>query len=221
MWAPRKQRVCSILKFERANHATQTVLQSPSLPPQTIPFSNYPEEKNRRKEKQQINCYQRSKTDANHGVTLAPGFGCRRAMSLPHSIVTIPHARNESALPRFAMLSGKRQRAIYKRACSSSAGSPDELTRKQYQISPSLFAATRKRIVWGASSLDPVKCTSGKVGAPKTSNSFENEMDVLKIPVLGAVFSRTSHTAPVAWQLGMRSSPSRGGMSFNVGSCAE
>jgi len=60
--APRKQRVGSILKFERANHTTQPVLQSPSLPPPAIPFSNYPEEKNRRKKKQQINRYQSGKT---------------------------------------------------------------------------------------------------------------------------------------------------------------
>jgi hypothetical protein len=31
------------------------MLQSPSLPPPAIPFSHYPEEKNRRKKKQQIN----------------------------------------------------------------------------------------------------------------------------------------------------------------------
>jgi hypothetical protein len=55
--ASRKQRVGSIFKFERANHATQPMLQSPSLPPPAIPFSNYPEEKNRRKKKQQINRY--------------------------------------------------------------------------------------------------------------------------------------------------------------------
>jgi len=56
MRAPGKQRVGSILKFERANHAAQPVLESPLLPPPPIPFSNYPEEENRRKKKQQINC---------------------------------------------------------------------------------------------------------------------------------------------------------------------
>src|SRR4029077_6786601 len=49
--APGKQRIGLILKFESANHATQPVLQSPSLPPQAIPFSHYPEEENRRKKK--------------------------------------------------------------------------------------------------------------------------------------------------------------------------
>jgi hypothetical protein len=47
-----KQRVRSIFKFERANHAAQPILQSPSLPPPAIPFSHYPKEKNRRKKKQ-------------------------------------------------------------------------------------------------------------------------------------------------------------------------
>jgi len=60
--APGKQRVGSILKFERANHAAQPVLESPSLPPPPIPFSNYPEEENRRKKKQQINRDQSGKT---------------------------------------------------------------------------------------------------------------------------------------------------------------
>jgi hypothetical protein len=50
-----KQRVGSILKFERANHAAQSVLESPPLAPPPVPFSNYPEEKNYRKKKQQIN----------------------------------------------------------------------------------------------------------------------------------------------------------------------
>ena len=76
MGAPRKERVGSILKFERANHATQPVLQSPSLSPPVIPFSNYPEEKNRRKKKQQINRNQSRKTDANHGLAVAPGCVC-------------------------------------------------------------------------------------------------------------------------------------------------
>jgi len=41
--APGKQRIGPIFKFERANHATQPVLKSPSLSPPAIPFSNYPE----------------------------------------------------------------------------------------------------------------------------------------------------------------------------------
>src|SRR5437879_11008556 len=62
---PGKQRVRSILKFERANRATQPVLQSQLLASPAIPFSNYPEEENCCKKKQQINCYQSSKTDAS------------------------------------------------------------------------------------------------------------------------------------------------------------
>jgi hypothetical protein len=81
---PGKQRVGSIFEFERANHATQPVLQSSSLPPPAIPFSNYPEEENGRKKKQQINRDKSSKTDANHGVALAPPDGCGLAMSFPH-----------------------------------------------------------------------------------------------------------------------------------------
>src|SRR5438874_12462517 len=103
MRAPGKQRVGSILKFERANHAAQPVLESPSLPSPPIPFSNYPEEENRRKKKQQINRDQSGKTNANHGVTLAAAAGCGRAMSLPHTIVAVPQARNASGLPAFAV----------------------------------------------------------------------------------------------------------------------
>jgi hypothetical protein len=80
---PGKQSVRSILKFERANRATQPVLQSPLLASPAIPFSNYPEEENCCKKKQQINRYQSSKTDANHGLT-PPDGDCGRAISLPH-----------------------------------------------------------------------------------------------------------------------------------------
>jgi hypothetical protein len=53
--APGKQRVGSILELKRADHATQPMLQRSPFPPPTIPFSNYPEDENRRKKKQQIN----------------------------------------------------------------------------------------------------------------------------------------------------------------------
>jgi hypothetical protein len=43
--------------------------QSPSLAPAPIPFSHYPEEENRRKKNQQIDCDQNRETDANHGST--------------------------------------------------------------------------------------------------------------------------------------------------------
>ena len=128
MRAPGEQRVGSILKFERANHAAQPVLESLSLPPPPIPFSNYPEEENGCKKKQQINRDQSGKTNANHGVALGAPGDCGRAMSLPHTIVAVPQVRDESAWPVFL---GKRQCATYKRACSSSAESPDELIGKQ------------------------------------------------------------------------------------------
>ncbi|HEU0209318.1 MAG TPA: hypothetical protein VFQ78_10110 [Candidatus Udaeobacter sp.] len=55
MRASGKQRIGSILKFERANHATQPMLQSTSLAAPAVPFANYPKYKHRRKKKQQIN----------------------------------------------------------------------------------------------------------------------------------------------------------------------
>ena len=57
MRAPWKQRVRFVLKFERANHTTQPMLQSPFLAAPAIPFPEYPEDENRRKKKQQINRY--------------------------------------------------------------------------------------------------------------------------------------------------------------------
>src|SRR5436305_12756736 len=80
---PGKQRVRSILKFERANRATQPVLQSPLLASPAIPFSNYPEEENCCKKKQQINRYQSGKSDANHGLNHSDG-GCGRSISMPY-----------------------------------------------------------------------------------------------------------------------------------------
>ena len=103
MRAAGKQRIGPIFKFERANHAAQSVLESPSLSPPPIPFPNYPEQENHRKKKQQINRDQSGKTNANHGVTRAAGVDCVRAMSLPHAIVAVPQVRNESALPAFAV----------------------------------------------------------------------------------------------------------------------
>src|SRR5437899_10464130 len=85
---PGKQRVRSILKFERANRATQPVLQSPLLASPAIPFSNYPEEENCCKKKQQINRYQSSKTDENHGITSLDGE-FSRAISMPMTIISV------------------------------------------------------------------------------------------------------------------------------------
>jgi hypothetical protein len=98
-----KQRVGSIFECERANHAAQPIRESPLLSPPPIPFSNYPEEENRRKKKQQINRGQGGETNANHGVILAAGVDCGRTISLPHTIVAVPQVRNESALPAFAV----------------------------------------------------------------------------------------------------------------------
>ena len=103
MRAARKQRVGSIFKFERANHAAYPIRQSPPLPPPPIPFSNYPEEENRRKKKQQINRGQSGKANANHGETRAVGVDSGRAMSLPHAIVAVPQVRNEAASAAFAV----------------------------------------------------------------------------------------------------------------------
>src|SRR2546430_12239974 len=108
--APRKQGVGSILKFERANHTAQPILQSPSLPPPAIPFSHYPEEKNRRKKKQQINRDQGGETNSNHGVVLTGCLACGRAISLPHSMIAIPQAKNALGFPALSSLRGKRQR---------------------------------------------------------------------------------------------------------------
>jgi hypothetical protein len=54
-WAPRKQRGRSIFELECADHAAQSITQRPAFTPAAIPLPNYPEEKNCRKEKQQIN----------------------------------------------------------------------------------------------------------------------------------------------------------------------
>src|SRR5207249_9548401 len=142
-------------------------------------------------------------------------------MSLPHSIVAIPQARNDSAFSGFTVLLEKRQRATNKRACSSSAGSPDELTGKQQRLSPSLVTATRNRMVRGASSLEAAKFAAGTVGTPKGSNSFEKEADVGKTPIARAVVWRARGTAPGGLQRGMPRSCSSDGISFNVGSIAE
>jgi hypothetical protein len=84
--------------------------QSPSFAPAPIPFSHYPEEKNRRKKKQQINRNQGSETNSNHGVALPGCLACGRAMSLPHSIVAIPQVKDASGFPPAKSLREKRQR---------------------------------------------------------------------------------------------------------------
>jgi hypothetical protein len=58
-WTPRKQSGRSIFKFERANHAPQSIAQGATLATAAIPLAKYPEEKNRRKKNQQIDRDQR------------------------------------------------------------------------------------------------------------------------------------------------------------------
>jgi len=65
--------------------------QGPALAPSALPLSHYPEEKNRRKKKQQINRNQRGQANSNHGAVVDVAFG--RATSFPHSIVAIPQLR--------------------------------------------------------------------------------------------------------------------------------
>jgi hypothetical protein len=92
-WTPRKQSGRSILKFKRANHAPQPIAQSATLATAAIPLSNYPEEENRRKKNQQIDRDQRGKADPDHGAA-GLGLGGREGrMSLPHSMVAVPHTR--------------------------------------------------------------------------------------------------------------------------------
>ena len=67
--------------------------QSPSLAPAPIPFSHYPEEKNRCKKNQQVDRDENGKTDANHGWAGLAGAESGATMSLPHSIVAIAQVR--------------------------------------------------------------------------------------------------------------------------------
>ena len=60
--------------------------QGPSLAPAPVPFSHYPEEKNRRKKNQQIDCDEEGETNANHGSEAGGAM-----TSLPHSMVAVVH----------------------------------------------------------------------------------------------------------------------------------
>jgi hypothetical protein len=66
------------------------MLQSPALASPAIPLSHYPEEKNRRKKKQQINGDERGEADPNHGVPVLVEVVLGGATSFPHSMVAIP-----------------------------------------------------------------------------------------------------------------------------------
>ena len=61
--------------------------QRPLLTASTIPLAKYPEEKNRRKKKQQINRDQRLQADADHGTRSAAFGGILR--SVPNSNVAV------------------------------------------------------------------------------------------------------------------------------------
>ena len=61
--------------------------QRPLLTASTIPLTKYPEEKNRRKKKQQINRDQRRQADADHGTSSAAFGGILR--SVPNSNVAV------------------------------------------------------------------------------------------------------------------------------------
>ena len=74
-WTAGKQSSGSIFEFKRADYATNPELQSSTLASPPIPLSHYPEKKNRRKEKQQINGDQRAETDRDHGVVGAAARG--------------------------------------------------------------------------------------------------------------------------------------------------
>ena len=67
-WTAGKQSSGSIFEFKRADNAANPELQGSALASPPIPLSHYPEKKNRRKKKQQINRDQCAKTDRNHGV---------------------------------------------------------------------------------------------------------------------------------------------------------
>ncbi|HWC56569.1 MAG TPA: hypothetical protein VG434_06335, partial [Sphingomicrobium sp.] len=61
--------------------------QRPLLTASTIPLAKYPEEKNCRKKKQQINRDERGETDSDHGArSVGPGGSCR---SFPNSKLAV------------------------------------------------------------------------------------------------------------------------------------
>ena len=68
--------------------------------------------------------------------------------------------------------------------------------------------------------LDAENFGVGKFGAPKPSNSFENETDVGVALVAGAACWWTIGTAVGGCELGMRRSVTSGGISFRTGSLA-
>jgi hypothetical protein len=130
-WTTRKQRRRPIFKLERANRATQTVTQGAAFTPASVPLPKYPEEKNRRKKKQQINSDQCRECNLDHGVVVAVDVAGARATSVPHSIVAVPQTKASPVLFCIVDLPGKRQSMRYFLACSSRARSPEEFRPKQ------------------------------------------------------------------------------------------
>jgi hypothetical protein len=129
-WTSRKQSVRSIFKLERADHATQTVAQSAALASATIPLPNYPEEENCRKKNQQIDRDQRGKADPDHGATLSV-VRESATISFPQSKVAVPQTKSFWASDFEFPMAENRKSARYFLACSSSAASLEDLSRKQ------------------------------------------------------------------------------------------
>src|SRR6476659_3468808 len=135
--------------------------------------------------------------------------------------MAIPQTSEEPRLVPVCLFGEKRLPTICKRACSSSAGSPDELIGKQYRISPKSLTATRNRSVSGVSSFDVAKPDCGTVGVPNSSSSLEKEMYVLCMPLVEAVNRAIKCAAPGGWELGILKSGFNGGSSLRIGSTAE
>src|SRR6476646_3677538 len=135
--------------------------------------------------------------------------------------MAIPQTCEEPGWVSVCLFGEKRLPTTCKRACSSSAGSPDELIGKQYRISPKSFTATRNRSVSGVSSSDVAKPDCGTVGVPNSSSSLEKEMYVLGVPLVEVVVRAIECTTPGGWELGIFKYSFDGGSSLRIGSTAE
>jgi len=114
--APGKQRVGSIFEFERANPRNAPVLQSSSLPAAGDSILQLSREENRRKKKQQINRDKIARLTRIMGRAGSPSWLRARDVISPLDCRD-PPSQQRIALPGFAALLEKRQRATYKRAC--------------------------------------------------------------------------------------------------------
>src|SRR4051812_43491134 len=133
----------------------------------------------------------------------------------------MPHTSEEPGLVWLCVFGEKRVRTTSTRACSSSAGSPDELMGKQYRTSPRSLAPTRNRSVSGVSWFDVAKPDCGTLGVPNSSSSLEKEMYVLVVPLVEGVVREIERTGPGGWELGILRSGFNGGSSLRIGSTAE